>query len=155
MNKTARRGTGCWRGLIAALAAQDVRATLNGTVADPSGAVVPRAKVQVKNIETGEMRLVETSAEGEFSAPFLPPGRYAATASAAGFKTVVRDNIILRQGQAFGISVVLEPGSVSESVTVTGETPLLEPGTVALDGLLDAMRGLAEGQIAGKVLVKP
>ncbi|MEO8373147.1 MAG: carboxypeptidase-like regulatory domain-containing protein, partial [Candidatus Solibacter sp.] len=149
MNKTAMRGLSCSLLLLAALAAQDFRATLNGTIVDTSGAVVPHARVQVKNIETGEIRLVETSGVGEFSAPFLPPGSYAATASAAGFKTVIRDSIILRQGQAFGISLVLEPGSVSDSVTVTGETPLLETETADRATVVDNIK-MTQLPVAGR-----
>ncbi len=108
------------------LPAQDFRATLNGTVVDASGAAVPKVKVQVTNIQTGVVSVAETLNQGEFSVPFLLPGTYTASAEAPGFKKALRENIILRQGQAFGITLVLQPGDVTEQVTVSAEAPLLE-----------------------------
>lgn len=80
------------------LPAQDFRATLNGTVADFSGPVVPNARVEVRNIETREARRAVTQANGQFSVPLLPPGTYTASAEAPGFKKLLRENIILRAG---------------------------------------------------------
>lgn len=115
-----------WLAFAGVLLGQDFRATLNGTVLDSSGAVVPKAQVQVRNIETGELRDAVTQANGQFSIPFLPPGTYTATAEAPGFRKVVRENIILRAGQAFGIELTLQPGIVTDQIVVTAAPPLLE-----------------------------
>ena len=112
--------------LAIVLSAQDFRATLNGTVLDPSGAVVPKAQLEVRNTETGEVRKAVTQANGQFSVPLLPPGTYTASAEAPGFKKVLRENIILRAGQAFGIEMTLQVGTVTEQVVVYAETPVLE-----------------------------
>lgn len=106
--------------------AQDFRATLNGVVLDSSGAVVPAAKVEITNAETGEINAVQTLAQGEFKVPFLRPGTYVVSAEAAGFKKLVRKNIVLRVGQTLSVSLTLELGAVTEAVTVTAAPPLLE-----------------------------
>src|SRR5271157_702670 len=105
----------------ATLSAQDFRATLNGTVLDSSGASVPKAKVEVANAATGAVYKAETLDNGEFSVPFLQPGTYSASAEAPGFKKTLRDNIILLAGQTFGITLTLQPGQITEQITVTEE----------------------------------
>ena len=111
---------------VATLSAQDFRATLNGTVLDSSGASVPKAKIEVTNTATGVVYKGETLDNGEFTVPFLQPGTYSASAEAPGFKKTLRDDITLRAGQSFGITLTLQPGEITEQITVTEETPLLE-----------------------------
>jgi len=124
----------------ALLPAQDFRATLNGTVLDSSGAVVPKAQVEVRNVETGEVRKAVTQTNGQFSVPFLPPGTYTATAEAPGFRKVVRENIILRAGQAFGIEMTLQVGTLTDQVVVYAETPLLETENSGRRTVVDTAR---------------
>jgi hypothetical protein len=75
---------------------QESRATITGTVSDPQGAVVPGAKVEVRNLETSAVTAVATSDRGLYSIPGLNPGQCSVTVTAAGFRTVVRANIELR-----------------------------------------------------------
>ena len=110
----------------AVLPAQDFRATLNGTVLDTSAGAVPKARIEVTNTATGVVTKAETLENGEFSVPFLPPRTYTATAESPGFKKTVRANIILRAGQAFAITLTMQPGQVTEQITIQAETPLLE-----------------------------
>ena len=110
----------------ALVAAQDFRATLNGTVVDSSGAAIPKARIEVKNTATGVIAKAETLGNGEFSVPFLQPGTYAVSVEAAGFKKLIRDGVQLGAGQSFGVDLRLEPGEVSQSVMITAATPLLE-----------------------------
>ena len=78
--------------LVWPLAAQVDRATLVGAVTDPTGAVVPNAKVEVFLPDTGLRRQVETNAAGAYTVPSLPIGIYTVTVSLSGFKTVtIRD----------------------------------------------------------------
>src|SRR5271155_2778570 len=81
--------------LLAALSlsAQTFRGTILGTVTDPSGAVVPGAKVTVKNTGTGLERTTETSADGSYSAPELPIGTYSVTVTQAGFQTFITTSV--------------------------------------------------------------
>ena len=143
---------------VSLLPAQDFRATLNGTVQDSSGAAVPKAKVEARNVETGVVIKAETVDNGEFSVPFLQPGTYTASAESTGFKKTVRDNIILRAGQALAVDLVLQPGTTSEQVTVTDETPLLETeksdrGTVLDNAKVTELPPLSRNPMMLSVLV--
>src|ERR1700736_6777359 len=69
--------------------AQVAGGTLSGTVTDPSGAVIPRAKIAVKNVSTGGTRDVTMDAAGFYTAPNLLPGSYETTTPAPGFSTAV------------------------------------------------------------------
>lgn len=73
--------------------AQTVTGTLQGTVSDTKGAVVPGVEVIVRNVETGQERNLKTNDAGSYSATFLPLGRYKVTASGQGFSTATQENI--------------------------------------------------------------
>jgi hypothetical protein len=133
----------------AILGAQEFRATLNGVVQDTTGAVIQGARVEVRNVETGVSQQTTTLTQGEFTVPFLRPGTYTVSAEVAGFKKVVRENIILRQSQALGITLVLEPGVVTEQVTVTAEPPLLETEKADRGTVIDNAR-VTEFPISGR-----
>src|SRR5690348_562484 len=101
--------------LVASAAlAQQYRATLTGTVTDPSGAKVPGVKVEVKNVGTGVITTATTNENGTYETPFLQPGTYDITASAGGFKTQVRTNVELRVGDRLQTDFVMQVGGVSE-----------------------------------------
>ena len=143
---------------VSLLPAQSFRATLNGTVQDSSGGSVSKAKVEVRNVDTGVVIKAETVDNGEFSIPFLQPGTYTASAESAGFKKTVRDGIILRAGQALAVDLVLQPGAITESVTVSTETPLLETeksdrGTVLDNAKVTELPPLSRNPLMLSVLV--
>src|SRR6202795_4044189 len=75
------------------LAAQTFRGTILGTVTDQSGAVLPGAKVTVRNIATGLERTTKTRADGSYAVPELPIGTYAVTITQSGFQTSVTNNV--------------------------------------------------------------
>src|SRR2546427_5903935 len=81
------------------LFAQGERGTLNGTVNDPSGAVVVGATVKALNVATGVDFTVTTTDAGVFRIPLLPPGTYKLNASAPGFKSALRENVVLSVAQ--------------------------------------------------------
>ncbi len=110
---------------IAALA-QETRATLSGTVTDPTGSVITSAKVRLANRDTGVTFDAATNEAGQYRFLFLNPGNYQLSAEVAGFKTFVRDNIQLHVSQGAVIDLTLQVGQISDSVTVTSEAPLLE-----------------------------
>ncbi len=95
-------------------------ATISGTVSDPSGALVPKAEVTITNQATGAKRLVVANESGFFTAPQLPVGTYTVAATAAGFKTAEKKNIELHVADELTVAMVLEIGTMSEVVTVTG-----------------------------------
>ncbi|MSV27235.1 MAG: TonB-dependent receptor [Bryobacterales bacterium] len=106
-------------------------ATLVGNVTDSTGAVVPAAKVTVINTASAFVSESITSAEGSYYVPYLIPGAYRLTIAAGGFKTYVRDGIVLRTNESPRIDVTMDVGSISDTISVTGTAPLLETETSA------------------------
>ena len=82
--------------------AQEFRATISGRVLDASGSAVPNAKVQSTSVATGESSTATSDSSGNYTIPFLRPGQYKITVTAAGFKTYNRENITLQVGQIVG-----------------------------------------------------
>src|ERR1700681_3103816 len=80
------------------LPAQVVGGMILGTIADPFGAVIPKAQVSIKNLATGTTRATVTDAAGFYAAPNLLPGAYEVTVSASGFGTEVQTGITLTVG---------------------------------------------------------
>src|SRR5438046_3926679 len=112
--------------------AQGPVGTLNGTILDPTGAVVPGAAVVAVNNATGvESRTTSTSA-GAYTLPYLPSGTYTIRVSAPNFKTSTADNVILRVAQDLTVNINLEVGAVSQQVTVSDQPPLLDAGTAEI-----------------------
>jgi hypothetical protein len=121
--------------------AQDTRtATLVGTVTDNTGAAVPKAPVNVTNTQTHVGSHGETTAEGNYSIPFLTIGEYEVIVEAAGFKKLIRSGITLQGGSTTRIDVQLEVGALNQSVEVTGASPLLATDSSAVGGLDDAKK---------------
>ena len=118
--------------LPASLAAQAVTGTILGTITDTSGAVMPGATVTLKNLGTGLTRTLTTDASGEYTAPSLPTGKYSVTAELTGFKTVSVPDVDLGVDQRVRINVKLEIGTVQESVTVAGVSPLVQTSSSEL-----------------------
>ncbi|OLD19899.1 MAG: hypothetical protein AUJ01_05205 [Acidobacteria bacterium 13_1_40CM_3_65_5] len=112
--------------LTAPLFAQAVTGTILGTITDSTGGVMPGATVTLKHEGTGLTRTVVTDAAGEFTAPALPTGKYTLAAELSGFKTMTLSNIDVGVDQRVRINVHLEIGAVSESVTITGSSPLVQ-----------------------------
>ena len=111
---------------IAAAWSQESRAIVNGTVTDPHGAGVPAAVVEVKNLDTNVTTKSTTNNHGLFNIPPVNPGANSVTVSASGFKTTVRNNVELRVADRVAVDFKLDLGGTTETVTVSGEVPLLE-----------------------------
>src|SRR5689334_3689537 len=124
----------------ALLLAQEFRATVTGRVLDQSGSAVPGVTVQLRNIDTNEVATATTDSQGTYSIPFLRPGGYIMTVEAPGFKKFIREGLTLQVGQTAGINVALEVGQVSEQVTVTAETPLLQTEKADRGQVIDEQR---------------
>ncbi len=97
-----------------------------GTVADGSGASVPGAEVTVTHLGTGLVKVATTDAEGGFSIPALPIGRYSIVVKAKGFKSWELSGSELTVGGRSRISPVLTVGEITESVSVTANSELLQ-----------------------------
>ncbi len=115
--------------LILALApwasAQSGKGTVTGRVTDPSGAVVPGAKVAVINTETGVRFETLTNGEGYFEAQSLIPSLYDVEVTAPNFKVLVRKGITVQVEDHIALDLKLQVGQISESVTITAEGPQL------------------------------
>src|SRR5262245_6123850 len=112
--------------------AQGERGSFNGIVTDPSGAVVPNAEVTALNKETNVETKAMTTDAGVYRLPYLPTGTYKITVKASGFQTAVADNVSLRVAQTLTVDIKLQAGQVSESITVSASTPLLESSTAEI-----------------------
>src|SRR5215467_705258 len=106
--------------------AQSDRGTITGTVADASGAVIPGATVQAKNVETGLVYTAGSSETGNYTLPQLPIGTYEVTVELPGFKKFVRPGITLTATLSIRIDARLEVGAAGETVTVEAGAPLLK-----------------------------
>src|SRR3954464_10187199 len=118
--------------LPASAQSQAVNGTIEGIVKDTSGAALPGVTVTVTNTDTGAQRIVISGEEGTYRAPLLPLGRYDVIAELQGFKKFEQKGITLSAGQTALINVSLSVGSVSETITVTGESPIAQPGRIDL-----------------------
>jgi len=120
-------------GLVSgSLFAQEYRGTFSGSVTDAQGAVVPKASVVATETRTGVKTTATSESTGEYTLPFLPPGEYEIAAEAPGFKRTLRQGLTLSAGEHPIVDFRLELGAVSESVTVTGETPLVTTSTASI-----------------------
>ncbi|MBI3279260.1 MAG: TonB-dependent receptor [Acidobacteria bacterium] len=118
--------------------AQTSTGQITGTVFDPTGAVVPGATVRISGSETGELvRTLETGAQGSFTAPLLRPGSYTIDVSKTGFKRFLRSDVALRVDEVLTLRLSLEPGAVSESITITAQAELLEEKTHSVGQVVD------------------
>lgn len=113
------------------LAAQTDRGTIEGRVTDQSGAVIPEAKVQIVRIETNATTDLATNAEGLFTAPNLPLGMYRVVFQKQGFEKLVREPVEIRANIQVRVDAAMTPGTISESVTVTAEAPLVDVATIS------------------------
>jgi len=102
---------------------------LSGTVTDPSGGVLPKAKIVITNIATGVSRQAITDSAGFYTAPNLQPGSYQIAASATGFSTLVRSGITMTVGGQQVLNLVLQVGAVSQKVHVTAAPPIVQLST--------------------------
>jgi hypothetical protein len=108
--------------------AQQNRATVFGTVTDATGAAVSGARMSVMDIRTNAAFSTVTNQEGFYSSPGLAVGEYQVTGEHGGFKKAVRRGITLEVDQRAQVDLVMEVGSVSESVEVVGQAPLVDTG---------------------------
>jgi Carboxypeptidase regulatory-like domain/TonB-dependent Receptor Plug Domain len=121
-------------------AAQEFRATIRGQVLDSSNAALPGATVSAKNDETGEIATATTNTDGNFTIPFLRPGKYTLTVELSGFQKHTRSGMTLAVNETATLNVALAVGGVTEEVTVSGESPLLETSNANRGTVIDSAR---------------
>jgi hypothetical protein len=108
--------------------AQTTTATLTGTATDASGAVVPKAQINLKNEASGDARHTVSNGEGYFTFAAVPPGSYTLSVTMTGFKTWQATSIILNASDNRNVSnISLEPGGSSEVVSVEATSTQVTP----------------------------
>ena len=112
--------------------------TLTGTVRDASGGVLPGVSVEAASPAIqGTDRTVVTDSAGVYRIIELPPGTYSLSFSLPGFSSVKRDGLILSGSAVLTIPIDLRVGAIEETVTVTGESPVVDVQTVRRETVLD------------------
>ncbi|HEY1576002.1 MAG TPA: carboxypeptidase-like regulatory domain-containing protein [Terracidiphilus sp.] len=117
---------------------QETRSTLTGHVSDASGARIPDTAIRIINAQTGVVTNAKSNSAGDFNVPFLQPGTYRVDASHAGFKNYTHTGLVLQTEQTVTENITLPIGAVSETVTVEGETPLIDTATASTGQTLTA-----------------
>jgi hypothetical protein len=107
-----------------------------GTVTDQTGGAVAGAAVTVTDTARGTSRNLTTDDAGEYNAPSLTPSTYKVHVEAKGFKAIDRQNVILEVNGNIRVDIQLQPGDVSQTITVTEEVPLVETTNAELGGTL-------------------
>jgi len=134
---------------VARLNAQAATASIQGTVTDASGAAVPDAAVQVRNVGTGATQNVTSNAQGRFTAADLAVGAYELRASKAGFQTLVRTGITLTVGAQAVVDFALTVGQQQQTVTVEAQASQVETTNSSVGQLTD-QRQMAELPLNGR-----
>lgn len=120
-----------WAGPVEA---QQGTADISGKVTDGQGAILPGVSLVVTNEATGVFREITSSAEGTYSASQLVPGPYKIVARLTGFRTAERTGLQLQVGTTMTINLSLAVGGVEETVTVTGQSPLVDTTSARVGG---------------------
>jgi Carboxypeptidase regulatory-like domain/TonB dependent receptor len=132
-----------------AATAQTSNATLQGTITDTSGAVLPAVSVKLQSPATALSRDAVTNTAGVYVFNFLPAGNYVITAELAGFKSVRHDQIRLEVGQNLELDLEMEIGRLDEVITVEGTAPLLDRSSASIGTVIQASQ-LKELPLAGR-----
>ncbi len=121
-------------------AAQQTTGAISGRIVDDQGAAVPGATVSVKSQETGFARTAASDAEGVFRLAALPVGTYDLLAELQGFTKVESKGIVVNVGQTLDLNFTLKLATVQETITVSGETPLIQTSQSSVGGVVDMSR---------------
>src|SRR5262245_35619527 len=117
--------------------AQVAQAELRGAVVDESGAVLPGVAITATHVETGTVRTTVTSTTGTYVMPALPIGVYKIGAELSGFGAITKEGIRLAVGDSATLNFTLKVATVAETITVQGESPLVDTKKSELSGRVD------------------
>jgi hypothetical protein len=117
--------------------AQSTYGSVAGFVTDPSGAALVDAQVMLTNLGTSEQRTQSTVADGLYSFVTVIPGQYRIEIEKQGFKRMAREPVVVEVQQSIRIDVAMQVGMVSEVMTVTAATPLLQSETSSLGQVVE------------------
>src|SRR6202163_2182323 len=131
------------------LSAQTSYGSVAGTVTDASGASIADAEVTITNVASGEKRVQPAGSDGFYNFVNLVPGTYRVEVEKVGFKRAVHTDVIVDVDQTVRIDLTLQVGEASQTVEVTGETPLLQPETSSLGQVIEGQK-IAELPLNGR-----
>jgi hypothetical protein len=112
-------------------------ATLQGSVTDPKGSVVPNATITVRNEATTVERAAQSDSDGNYSIASLPAGTYTIEVQAPGFKRDIAQHFAIEVGRTIQRNFQLEVGDVSENITVTADAPVIETATTSVGTVIN------------------
>ncbi len=119
---------------------QSTTGEIAGTVTDPTGAAVPGVQITFVNENTGEQKVVESGATGDYLATQLQVGSYMAEVQSEGFRTAERPGISLSALQSLRVDFVLELGQLTETVTITSQAPQVDTRSTQIGMTVDDRR---------------
>ena len=122
---------------MSAAASAQSTATLQGRVTDPSGAVVPGAKITVRSQANGTERMAQTDDDGNYQVAALPVGAYRVEVQQQGFQTQVADNLSLEVGRVVVQDFQLQVGNISQQVVVTSDLPVVDTVTTSVGTVIN------------------
>ena len=122
--------------LVSPVLAQST-ATVQGTVMDAKGAVVPNATITVRNIGTSVERTTQTDDGGNYQVPALPVGVYSIGVQAQGFKTQMADRVTVEVAKIVVQNFQMEVGAISEQVLVSSDVPIVETATTSVGTVIN------------------
>jgi carboxypeptidase family protein len=117
---------------------QQGTAEIAGKVTDQQGAVLPGVALVVTNEDTGVFRELVSTADGSYFVSQIVPGRYRLTAKLEGFRGLERRGLLVEVGKTLSVDLILEVGSLQETVTVTGDSPLVDLSSAEIGGHISA-----------------
>jgi hypothetical protein len=120
----------------ASVSAQQFTGGVRGEVRDPNG-IIPGVTVSLTNEATNISRETVTNEVGQYNFPAVPPGTYTLKTQLTGYKTYESKGLVVGTQQFLTLDVVLQVGALEESITVTGQSPLIDTSTASTGGVLD------------------
>jgi Carboxypeptidase regulatory-like domain/TonB dependent receptor len=116
---------------------QGVQGTIQGSVFDQSGGAIPGAMVTVTDVARGTSKVLTADSAGEYVAVDLTPGTYTVRGEAKGFQVVEHTNVSVEVGRNIRVDLVLQPGTQTQTITVTGEVPAVDTTDATLGGTVN------------------
>ena len=117
--------------------AQDLRGRVQGTISDNSGAVIPAARITLRNINTNVEATQETNESGNYLFDFVLPGTYELRVEVEGFRSFVQQNILVQTRANISVNAALEIGAVAETITVEEAPVAVQFNTTSMEMTLD------------------
>ena len=113
------------------------KGTIQGTITDPSGAIIPNAEISITQVSTNAVEKQKSTGAGFYSISSLDPGVYTVTVTVSGFQNYVQENVRLDALQVFGLNIKLVPGGGNETITVSDAPPAINSTNATLGNVLE------------------